>query len=408
MIHASHYAPRIYPLGGTGASAEIDRLQELSATSSLSRDKINEIGRSGVVGYRKGIPQVSLTARQLEYGSFEFWRKITNKADSVDKIDLDDFATPTFDIAGFTTDDDETFLSTIWYPELRTSGFSLSIGDPDAQIERSFTFVGEQEQAFTSNNKYLIYLEATGSSASSFQVVIGSGGFSTYPDPVVLPDSSGASYVLRVVRVRSGVMTELVEGTNFVYDSGTTMFTFYNNTVGDLYKITYTASTYISGVSAFTDNDVDETVITADQCSIYLRTSDYLYRLQSVNIDVSLERKDVKEIGNNQVVSRGVSTKTVNVTLGKILEDYTTDEVLRGVAADYGQYNIQEFKDDISLIIKIYDTNAKDNFVIGYRMDNLTPSSIEGGVPVNDYVTKNTTLTGEEMIIANNEIDLLA
>ena len=41
-----------------------------------TREKIKEIGRDGIVDWRKRIPTLRLTARQLEYGSMEFYRKI--------------------------------------------------------------------------------------------------------------------------------------------------------------------------------------------------------------------------------------------------------------------------------------------------------------------------------------------
>ena len=58
---------------------------------------------------------------------------------------MTDFKTPAVDIAGYKTDDNGEFLSTIWYPKLRIGGLGLTIGDPDANIERSFTLIGEDE-----------------------------------------------------------------------------------------------------------------------------------------------------------------------------------------------------------------------------------------------------------------------
>ncbi len=402
MIHSSYLEPHIFPYNGTGAPVQIDRLQDLSGSPTLNREKINEIGRDGTVDWRKGIPSVALSARQLEYGSIAFWRKITNKSDATVTLTLADFKTSVFDIAGYKTDDDGTFLGTIWYPKQRVSGWGINIGDPDALIERNFSFIGEDETAWTDSNKYVIYLTST-ATGSGHQIVIGSGGFSTYPDPVALPDESGSAYFIRVLRYRGTTTTELVEGTDFTYNSGTTTITIASSAASDVFKVYYTASTYVSGGTLFTNNDSDLGGITADSCSIYLVASDYVYRLQSVGIDVSFDRQDIKEIGNSEVVARGVRENTVSITLGRILENYTIEQVLRGVASGFGQYDIREYKDDIKLIVKIYSDKTKDTFLIGYSFTNLSPSSLDLAVPTKDYINRGTTLSGEAATITTTE-----
>jgi hypothetical protein len=110
MINASEYKPRIVPVLGDVDSAEIDRAQSIDPTVSLNREKVEEIGREEVVGYLKKSPTVGYRLTQLEYGSIEFWEKITNsnaKAGSGENpITLDDFKTPYFDINAYLTDDD--------------------------------------------------------------------------------------------------------------------------------------------------------------------------------------------------------------------------------------------------------------------------------------------------------------
>ncbi len=402
MIHSSYFRPKVFPYNGTGAPVEIDRLQELSGSTSLNRTKINEIGRDGIVGWKTAIPEISLTLRQLEYGSLEFWNKITNT--TATSITHTDFKTATFDIAGYETDDDGTFVATIWYPELRTTGFGLNIGDPDASLERSFTCVGNDEIAWTNNNKYLIYLEST-ASGTGHQIVIGSGGFSAYPDPVDDPDQSGAIQLIRVLRVRSGTTTELVVTTDYTWNSSSNLLSFVGATAAsDVFKVYYTATTYISGVDPFTENDSDLAEISADCVSIYLQTSEYVYRLQSVGVDVSFDRQDIKEIGNSEVVARGVRDTNVKVTLGRILEDYTIENILRAAGTTtYGKIDVRQFADDLSLTIKIFNNADKDTFKIGYKFTNLSPTTTDAGVPTVDYVTKGTTLEGQEFLITTVE-----
>lgn len=408
MIHSSYYRPRVIPyLNATCPSAQIDRVQEITGATTLNRTKIEEVGRNGIVCWRKAPPTVTLTLRQLEYGEIEFFRKLANKPDSDVKFLMTDYKTPAVDIAGYETDDDATFLSTVWYPKMRVSGFGLSIGDPDANVERSFTLVGEDAITLQGNNEYLIELVDASCVGPGHSIAFGSGSFVDYPTPVIDPDNSG-KYFLRVLRIRGTTHVELVEGTDYTYDSGTETMTFPSSVSGDSYKIVYSAGAYITGESPFTANDADLCNITADSASIYLATGNYLFRLQSVAVDVAWDRYDVKEIGSNDVVTRGARDITCRITLGRILENYTIEEVLRGQAPEYGKIDIRKFTDDATLTIKLYEDHTKTNFKIGYEFSNLSPVGVDDGTPLNDYVTKGVTMEGEEGFVTASEGDLSA
>ena len=405
MIHSSAFQPKIYPFNGSADPDEIDRLQDMSGTTNLKRDKVYEIGRDDLISWKEGIPEVSMTLKQNEYGTMRFWNMLANKATSNTDLTLNDFKTSYFDIAGFATDDSGTFLSTMWYPEMRLSGFGLNIGDPEATVERTFTVMGEDAIVWQGNNKYLIYLSSTATGAGH-QIVIGSGGFSTYPDPISDPDSSGATYLIRVLRYRGTTTTQLTLTTDFTYNSSSQLITIPASQSGDVYRIWYTATTYISGVNPFVDNDSDAASLSADSVSVYLQTSNYLYRLQSVAIDVSFDRQDLKEIGSSETVQRGIREKNVRITLGRLLEAFTIEEVLRGCVADYGKLDPREFSDNIELIVKIYNNRDKDTFLLGYKFTNLVTASLDTGVPLRDYVKSGSVLSGDACEITDVEGNL--
>lgn len=406
MIHTSDVKPNVFPHGGTGTKSEIDRLQDLSASIALNRTKIKEVGTDGTIGWKESTPNVSLTLRQLEYGNIEFYNKLANKADNNTIVNFTDFKTSYSDIACYKTEESSgDFLSTVWYPKTRVSGFSLSIGDPEASLERNFSLVGEDEITLQGNNQYLIYIDKTIESgeAGTVNIVIGSGDYANYPDPVEDPDVSG-SYILRVVRVRAGVISDLVEGTGYSYTSGTTTIALSDTLAGDVYRIWYSAATYIVGALPFVTNTTDEVEISADCCSIYLATSNYVYRLQSVSLDVSLDRTDYKEIGNKEIVLRGARDITANVTLGRFLESYTVEEILRGVSSNYGKIDVREFPTTgTDLIIKIFSDNTKSNFLLGYKVTGLNVTSFDKGTPVDDYETQNVSCEGTGGVISSVE-----
>lgn len=411
MIHTSYWRPRVYPHNGDIAPTQIDRLQDLSASIALNREKIREIGRDGTVDWRKRIPTVRVSARQFEYGEIEFWRKLANVSDATTSITLNDFKTSKVDIVGYKTDDSGTFLGSVWYPKLRTAGFGLSIGDPQAYIERTFDLVGEDEIIFQGNNKYFNYQRFVAAGGAPESITIDD------PSPVADPDNSG-EYILKVLRVNAsdGTTDELE------YTSGTATGNYYSfsapstltvaTAINDIIKVYYTAATFNtnSQSAVFTNNDTDAGALLAEATSIYLYTgtNNYVYRLQSIGIDVSFDRTDYFEIGNREVVQTGIREKTVRITLGRILEQYTIEEVLRGAVADYGKLDPREFRDDITLRVKCYGNHTKNTFNIGYKCTNLSPTGFDNGVPLNDYVTRGATLEGEDLTISNSETTINA
>ena len=407
MIHSSYYQPKIYPQNGDVAPAEIDRAQGIDPTISFNRDKIEEIGRDGEVGNINRSPSVAYRLTQLEYGSFEFWRKLTNQEDTVDTLDLNDFKTAHSDVIAFLTDDSATFKGTLWYPNLRTSGFSINIGDPDALIERSFDLVGEKAKILQGDNKYYIYNRKECESGDTGNVDIDLSSKA----PAENPDSTG-TYLFKVLRVRGTTTTELTSGTDYTYVNATKTLTVSDCEVGDVIKTYYSSAT--APDSLFVLNNSDPAGIVADSASIYLyipasgspSSTDYVYRLQSVTLDVRFDREDVKEIGNREVVQRGIRNKTVTVTLGRILEEHTIEEVLRGEGSDYGILDVEKFTDSATLIVKFYTDNEKSTFAYGFKAENLSPTELRSSAGVNAYVNRDDTLECENLTITTDAVEL--
>jgi hypothetical protein len=404
LIHSqAGFKPKIFPIKGDVAPAEIDRAQSLDPRITMNREKIEELGRDGIVDYLKQTPTVGATLAQREYGSLEFFRKLANVSDATTSLTLNNFKTSYFDIVAYLEDDDGNFEGTLWYPEQRLTGFSITIGDPTAIIDRSFEFSGEKAKILQGDNKYLIYIRKAVESgdldsADAYAVTLDD------PSPVEDPDNAG-TYILRIIRVRSGESTELASSAYSF--SGPSSLTIDSAQIGDVYKIFYSAGSYITGQEYFTENDSDLAGILAHSASIYIGTSDYLYKLQSATIDVRFDREDVREIGNKDVVVRGIRNKTVTITLGKLLDKWTMEEVLRGVATDYGIIDISQFSSNLTLISAVYSDSTKSTFKLGFKGTSMSPTEYTPGTATIDaYVNTGTTIEGENLLITTVSGDL--
>jgi hypothetical protein len=396
MIHAKMCKPRAFPWGNDRDPEQIDRLQNLNGDLTLNREKVYEIGRVDRLGFKKSTPSFAYSAMQFEYGSMAFWYDLANKENPGSGedhyIDLDDLVESQMDIAAFLTDDNNTFRGTIWFPGLRVNGFSINIGDPDAIIERNFDLIGEDYKAL--DGKYFSFQKATAAGASLVIVL----------NPVAIEYASG-DYIFRVLRVRAGVETELAETTDWTYVSGTATLTVTGCVASDIVKVYYPSATAYT--TTWTDNDSDPDLLLAEYAEIRLKvgTSTRIYRLQSVGIDVAFDRADYKEIGNSEVVQRGVNNKTVTVALDRFAEDFSLEDILASDTT-YPYINPREFAENIQLQILIYNEKAHTNFKIGYLINGLSPTTVGTSQEVQAYNKRTCNLESDNLKISDDITEL--
>ncbi len=394
MIHAKMCKPRAFPWNSARVPEQIDRLQNITGDQTLNREKVYEIGRVGRLGFKKGVPSFAYSATQFEYGSMAFWYDLANKATpggSPYDVDLDDLVETQCDIAAFLTDDNTTFRGTIWFPGLRVNGLSINIADPDATIERSFDLIGEDYKMIDGN--YLSYETATAAGATTVIVL----------DPVPILYTA-TDYIFRVLRVRSGVVSELEETTDWTFAAPATV-TVTGGVVGDILKVYYPSATAYT--TTWTDNDSDPDLLLAEYAEIRLKvgTGTRIYRLQSVGIDVAFDRADYKEIGNSEVVQRGVNNKTVTVALNRFAEDFALEDVLASDTT-YPYIDPRLFAEDIQMQVKIYGEKAHTNFKMGYLITGLSPTTIGATQDIEAYQQRTCNLESDNLLISDHETEV--
>ena len=401
MIHSKAVKPRIFPWLSERTPEQINRAQDIGGDLTLNREKQYEIGRDGILGYKKNTPAFKYSMKQFEYGAMELWYSLANLEEpgtgADHAIDLDDLKTKKFDIAAFLTDDSGTFEGTIWFPKLRVNGFTINIADPDAIIERNFDLVGEDYKILnvvpTSVGGYLAYQKATASGASTVIVL--------NPVPVA---HAASSYIFKVLRERAGVVSELVQTTDWTF-AGPATVTVTGGVNGDVIKVFYEASTAYT--TTWTNNDVEADFLTADSCEIYMKvgTGTRLYRLQSLGIDISFERTDHKELGNPEIVLTGAKSQTVKVSLDRYAEDFSLEKILAGDTA-YPYIDPRDFSENIQILVKVFSDKSHTAFKIGYLMNKLTPTTMNSSQTKEDYGKRTTALECDNLKISDVESEV--
>ncbi len=399
LIHYSGFATHAIPSLTAVDKIQVDRVQSIDPTSTLNREKNREVGRDGTVDWSKRTPTIAYRVVQNESQNVKFFESLANVASGVD-MTHNSFKTSATDLFAYLTDDDDVVLGTVWYPKLRTAGFSINAADPDAKIERNFDLVGEAAHAFQGANEILVVLTEL---ADTGEVAVGDWT-KTLTDPAPVEDPANAGvFLMRVTRIRSGVSSDLDEGTGTnEYEFSAPTLTVHDAVVGDYYKLFYTAAALPAAESVWTDEDTAPGATLAYNITVLLGSTE-LTKIQSVGIDVRFDREDWKEIGSKEIKQRGVRDKTITITLPRLLENYTLDELLLGEAAGFGHIDIENFLDNLTFRFKVFTTDGKGTFAWGMKITDCSPTEVKTPIAVEGYTNRDLSLESESFTISTTE-----
>jgi hypothetical protein len=408
--HSKANKPRMYPYNSDVAPSDMDRVQSFSGGGNQPFEMLYEWGREEKMAVDMGILESTVTSTQLESGSMDTYLKLANLSSvPVGGLDLDDFSNAKIDIITVGKDDYEGNLEqTLWLPKLSLNSITVSVADAEAKVERSYELSGDILRRLRGDNKYFIYKRdevESGYSEDPYDITL------TDPIPVVDPNHAGI-YIMRLLRIRSGVTSELVLTTDYTYTNLTHVLQVLEATSGDIYKIYYTSDSWGTAGDPTSLNDADDYFLDADSVTVTLQsgtgTEVEMDLLTSLNIVAALNRMSEAVIGSDEKILKEVESKTTTVTLGGRVKNSTIEEVLMGQAgSDWGIIDAQLFKDDITVRLKVYEDETKTTFKIGYKSTNLFMTSTtqdEGGA--NEFLSENVTLQSDNLLISDNESDI--
>jgi len=406
--HASATKPRVYPWNGDTQPIDIDRVQAFSGGVNQPSELVYELGRKDKVCTDLKILEESCSLTQLEYGEIDYYLALANKASLPSGgLQLSDFDDSLVDIISVGKDKfGGTMEQTLWLPKLSLNALTFNIANADSRIERTFDLGGDFFKILKNNNKIYIQKIVTvpsGYSAAPYAISLAD------PVPVIDPNVAG-KYIQRILRVRSGVTTELVLTTDYTF-SAPSALSILLATSGDILKIVYTAASFGTGGDYTSLNDADLCYINADSVKVTLQsgvgTEVELDRLTSMNINASLNRISEAVIGLEEKLLKNVESYDVKVALNGRVKDAKIEDVLMGQAgSNWGIIDPNEFKTDLVLRVYVYEDATKTTFKMGYKVTGLAFADTKQDANANAFWTEGINLSSDNLLISDVEIDI--
>lgn len=401
--HGSAFKPLMIAYDGdVNAPHNVDRCLGVRDGWTIPAEKRYELGRKVKVCTDKGLPDVTASISQSEYGDMDIFNVLANKSSSNTDLVLSDFDDSKIDL--ITVEDEEYGGNLIMCKHLAkqsVAGFTISVGDADSPIERAFDLTGDKRFTWKEANKCFIYKRFVYTNPGDEVLDVSD------PAPVADPDTSKDIY--QILRVRAGVTTELFLTTDYTFAANA--ITILDEVAADIYKVYYTASTWGTAGSPVAQNDVDACYVKPEQCDFLIietgPTEYKIHKLTSASIAATLDRRMEGELGSDEKVIRDVTSRAVSITLGSFVTDSSFDELMRGKAGqNYGKIDIEKFVSTLKFVVKVYTDKTKTAFKLGYSVSNLEYNTGGSDNIANDLSSKDITLESDEMIISTVEGNL--
>jgi hypothetical protein len=403
--HSSACKPISVCVNNDVASDNWDRVQNFSANTNQPQEKVYEIGRLVKMATDKGILEATLSINQLEYGTNDSYLQLAGlNNEPSGGFELSDFDDPRIDF--YSPGKDEyggTVEQTLWLQYMALDSLSIEM-NAEERIARSFELSGDYCKICRNANKYLIFKEddAPSGTSGNYEITVDD------PAPVEDPNNTG-SYILALWRIRGGVATQLTVTTDYTYSDGTKKITIVSALTGDNYRIWYSAGSYGPSGDPTSLNDDDNYYLSAENVTVTIddgtNSAVELDKLTSLSINATLNRTEQGRIGSLSKF-RDVENYDVSVALGGFVKDSTIQEALMTQAGQsWGIIDYTEFN-SVDVIVKIYETASKSNFMIGYKATDLDFSDDGNDKNTNENTEESITLAGDALVITTTEGDL--
>jgi hypothetical protein len=384
-----------------------DRVQNFSVSVNQPQENLYEIGRLDKMVTEKDKLEVSVSITQFEYGTLDSYLQLAGLTSApAGGVKLNHFDSGRVDfINPGKTEFNGDLEQTLWCERLSLESLGLEIS-ADERLTRTFELSGNFCKIARGANKCVIF--------KTFDAVSGTSGAYDLdvddPAPVVNPNRAD-EYILKIIRIRDGVVTELTETADFTYDNGTKKIAVIDAEEDDHFRVWYTAATYGTAGDPQALNDDDDYFLGSESVTVLVDDGTHapleLDKLTSLSISATLNRIAEGAIGSNEDVFNDVESYDTSVSLDGYVKNYPIQEALMSQTGenwgiiDYSRMN------PVKILVKVFDSADKAEFKIGYKMENCEISDDSpADYAANEFGSATVTLNSDNLTISTEEADI--
>lgn len=404
--HSRAISPWFIPNKG-GLADDLHGLTDVGADPSVGSEDVFVVGKKVKCGTQKETPEVTIPLAQLERGEMDSYLTLANlSAEPGGGLTLLDFNSSLTDVVYYLKDEfDGALTASMWMPKCAVSSITLNIDDPESRMTRDIELSNDDRRVLLGANKYLIHVKDTAPSGTSGSYIINVSD----PVPIVDPNLPGI-FMLRIDRTRAGETVTLIEVTDFTYTEVGEDIDILSAQASDVYNIYYSASSFGgAGDPTTVDNDSicflksENITVLIDDATTELEMD----RLSSLSITATLNRLDENVLGNSERILREISDTPVTIDLSGRAKRWRGEKAFMNQLADADIISsVKLFNDNVKVTVKIYNNSAKDTFLIGYQVDNLSYSDGSFSATANEFATVDISGQTDDVLITAIEGNL--
>ncbi len=404
--HARAISPWFIPNKG-GLADDLHGLTDVGADPSVGSEDVFVVGKKVKCGTQKETPEVTIPLAQLERGEMDSYLTLANlSAEPGGGLTLLDFNSSLTDVVYYLKDEFNGNLdASMWMPKCAVSSITLNIDDPESRMTRDIELSNDDRRVMLGVNKYLIHVLNTAPSGTSGSYIINVSD----PVPIVDPNLPGI-FMLRIDRTRAGETITLTEVTDFTYTEVGEDIDILSAQADDVYNIYYSASSFGSaGDPTSVDND-SICFLKSENITVLIddgTTELEMDRLSSLSMTATLNRLDENVLGNDERILREISDTPVTIDLSGRAKRWRGEKAFMNQLADSDVISsVKLFNDNVKVTVKIYNNSAKDTFLIGYQVANLSYADGSFSATANEFATVDISGQTDELLITATEGNL--
>lgn len=392
-------------------NALVNRAQSIDISANVPTNMVDELGNPNHAGVVSSPAEVSFSISVFDTG-IDLARNLTGKS-AATSFALSDFTSAQVDYVGVVRDNAGNFFRSVYVKNASISSISYSYDTAGNAVE-AYGFVSDNLTVFDGFVLTKTYTILAADVTNGYFTLPTQGSeepIQAKANSYFASNPSVGDYLLRVTKSAGGVVTNLVEGNDYTYNSSNKRITASGLVAGQVWTLVfYSASVGTALTPAF--NTALPPAVRGEftPVSLGVGTKTLIPRLQSARIGVNLMQNRIPQVGSTKVLFAPSGAPAVSGSFSVLMNDLSLRKLLTYGAAgssetQFGIEQMSSFGSQNNLGLEVVVKSPNDNSVLKrITVPDIVTSS--GGMPanVNGTLTEAFSWTGRSgaLTIANS------